>query len=604
MFLTLLFALGACAVAIARPGGTVTGDTPAAPGDPGLAQRGAVAKNGFPSWYKDKNGVRLEPCLDADDPNCIMGALPDPNAPVTQDDVTGNFPDEFFYQAGNAGIDNVGTGTAGKFGKASLVASLEGAFFNGPPEANQQMVFARLRLKVTSGLKPNTEYTFVQPYGERKVKTDPGEDNLFVTEDIGTVAGKFDDALKGRIGPFLKWDPAVAPSAPDGYTGDPNVDHQITGGLNDYFAVIGPDVNASGLGTCGAAALARTEAFLSEDETAARADCAETNLFSLMGKKAENAGVNVTSATYSRDAGGTTIDVRADSDAGQNIIVRDPKGTSSIAPRFPSTKMIEKDDADNNGHYFAQLAATGFPATGDTEIEVVNSTDKNPQATKEVPVLDEILGATATFTAKADGSGDLAVTGRSSDTTAALQIDDEDGAQHTVDPDTGTGPVAFTSAPETVLISSDEGGKLTVPVHVVGAPSTADLKADAGDPITAKGANVKLLGTGSTGTITSYSWTGPYPVAADGTVTVGAGDAPEVGTGVTADVTLPGTGGPRFGYQLAVNGGIAPGTKDTVVVTAGAAAGGGGGPAAPDLLTPGKARVQASAGRLMIDGTS
>ncbi len=115
-----------------------------------------------------------------------MGTLPDPNAPVTQDDVTGNFPDEFFYQAGDSGIDNVGaTDAQGKLGKASLVASLEGAFFNGPPEANQQMVFARLRLKVTSGLQPDTEYTFVHPYGERKIKTDPGEDNLFVTEDIG-----------------------------------------------------------------------------------------------------------------------------------------------------------------------------------------------------------------------------------------------------------------------------------------------------------------------------------------------------------------------------------------------------------------------------------
>src|SRR6185436_3843251 len=346
-----------------------------------------------PAWYRDKKGTRLEPCLDASDPLCIMGTLPSPDDPVTPDQVDGtgaNFPDEFFYQSADAGIDNIGTAAdpaKPKLGKASVVASLEGAFANGAPAQGDEMVFARLRLKVTSGLKPDTSYLFVHPYGERTIKTDATEDNLFVTEDIGTVAGNFNDALKGRIGPFLSWDPAIAPNAPDGYTGDPNVDHQITGGLNDYFAVIGPDVNASGLGTCGAAALARTEAFLSEDETAARADCAETNLFSLMGKKAENAGVNVTSATYSRDAGGTTIDVRADSDAGQNIIVRDPKGTSSIAPRFPSTKMIEKDDADNNGHYFAQLAATGFPATGDTEIEVVNSTDKNPQATKEVPVL-------------------------------------------------------------------------------------------------------------------------------------------------------------------------------------------------------------------------
>src|SRR6478672_2699835 len=357
VFLALLFALGACAVAIAKPGGAVTGDTPANPGIPGLAQRGAIAKNGFPSWYKDKNGVRLEPCLNADDPNCIMGALPDPNAPVTQDDVTGNFPDEFFYQAGNAGIDNVGSPDpkAGKLGKASLVASLEGAFFNGPPEANQQMVFARLRLKVTSGLVPDTEYTFVQPYGERKIKTDPGEDNLFVTEDIGAAVGTFDDALKGRIAPFLKWDPAIAPQAPDGYIGDPNVDHTITGGINDYFAIIGPGIGANKLtdGTqdCNADAMAKAVAALGSGAT--QADCIATNLFSLMGKKAENAGVDVKRDTFSRDAAGnTSVDVLADSDAAQTIVVRDPNAARRATTNrlFPTTKLVEQD-----GKYYAHV---------------------------------------------------------------------------------------------------------------------------------------------------------------------------------------------------------------------------------------------------------
>src|SRR3954471_21998918 len=127
-FLASLFALGGAAVAVAAPGGTAVGDNPAAPGSVGLAQVGPVAKNGFPAWYKDKSGTRIEPCLDATDPMCIMGALPSPDQAVTPDDVTGNFPDEFFYQSADSGLANVGAIDAqGKTGKATGVFSLEGA---------------------------------------------------------------------------------------------------------------------------------------------------------------------------------------------------------------------------------------------------------------------------------------------------------------------------------------------------------------------------------------------------------------------------------------------------------------------------------------------
>src|SRR3954468_13694529 len=107
-FLASLFALSGAAVAVAAPGGTTVGDNPLDPGAPGLAQVGPVAKNGFPAWYRGKNNIRLEPCLDSGDPLCIMGAPPNTGQPVTPDSVSGNFPDEFFYQAANAGLDNVG----------------------------------------------------------------------------------------------------------------------------------------------------------------------------------------------------------------------------------------------------------------------------------------------------------------------------------------------------------------------------------------------------------------------------------------------------------------------------------------------------------------
>src|SRR5919112_6674182 len=38
-----------------------------------------VAENGFPAWYRDSNGVRLEACTTLDDPLCTMPAAEVPN---------------------------------------------------------------------------------------------------------------------------------------------------------------------------------------------------------------------------------------------------------------------------------------------------------------------------------------------------------------------------------------------------------------------------------------------------------------------------------------------------------------------------------------------
>ena len=57
--------------------------------------------------------------------------------------------------------------------------------------------------------------------------------------------------LKGKIGVFLKWDPAVAPLAPIGYLGDPNVPHRVVGSPtgNNIFRVAGPNIGGSGINT-------------------------------------------------------------------------------------------------------------------------------------------------------------------------------------------------------------------------------------------------------------------------------------------------------------------------------------------------------------------
>ena len=638
--LTAVFALCGTAVAIAAPGGSTVGDNPGNAGNPGLAQVGAVAKNGFPAWYKDRNGTRLEPCLDATDPMCIMGAVPNADQPVTPDDVSGNFPDEFFYQAASAGIDNVGAnvGTAAKprFGKASLDAALEGAFGAGPPKAGDEMVFARLRLRITAGLLGSTNYLFVHPYGERTIQTDPNTDDLFVTEDIGATVGAFGDALKGRIAPFLKWDPAVAPAAPEGYTGDPNVDHAITGGVNDYFAIIGPGVGANKLadGTqdCPAPVLARAANApggaikgTGPDNDGdgkpdiGQADCLYTSVFSLMGKMAQNAGVDVKGATFSRDSGGnTTVDVQAESDGNQTIVVQDPGTSRTTASRlFPTTQLTE-----DHGHYYAHVSmdsTKGFPNGRENQVQVLNATDGNPQDSKMVTPVDEILNPTATFdtTPDASGLGTLTVTGVSSDAyptdNATLSVDDPNGGAPTAFGAGNQATLSLPVAPRTVTITSSKGATITIPVHTdVAAPQTpAPLTANAGRPMKAlTGASVKLFGTGSTGKIASYAWTGPFAVKADGTVDVATANDAAGGTVTdaskatdTAQLTAPSQAG-QYGYQLEVKDDDANSAKATTVLTVGDGGGPVGGGALGDLLTPGKTRYTASQGRMVIDGTA
>jgi hypothetical protein len=80
------------------------------------------AANGFPTWYADKAGTRLEPCLDADNPLCgfLPGDIPDATEPIA---FPANFPDEFLYFLAGAELALPG-------GRAVLTSGLEAAFLN------------------------------------------------------------------------------------------------------------------------------------------------------------------------------------------------------------------------------------------------------------------------------------------------------------------------------------------------------------------------------------------------------------------------------------------------------------------------------------------
>ncbi len=199
--------------------GTGTSATP--------SQSAATTVAGFPSWFQDSNGLRLEPCL-AQDGNCIL--LPDagfnPALPVAWPT---NYPLEAFYALADSEpitipADSV-CGSTG--GVATFRAALEGTF--GAPAtqatAGLQTWFNRIRVTAT-GLCPNTTYTFTQPYGVLSITTD-------AAGDVKPKAGTFDNPAITASAPIVpgmvQWDPNVGPAAPAGYLGDARTLHPIVG---------------------------------------------------------------------------------------------------------------------------------------------------------------------------------------------------------------------------------------------------------------------------------------------------------------------------------------------------------------------------------------
>jgi len=199
-----------------------------------------TAGHGFPLWYEDGNGLRLDLCLDGP-PNCLAG-LVNPSLPAS----VANMPDESFWWSADAQM-TLPTG-----GDALLVLAQEAAWFNGIPEAGQNMAFARVRIRVT-GLLVGEQYTVTHPYGTKTFTATAQDRNINFTEDIGCAAEPCDFGLAktGQIGPFLTWDPAQAPAPPPGFVGNPAVEHAVVGSPfgNNFFRITGPGLGAGGVQT-------------------------------------------------------------------------------------------------------------------------------------------------------------------------------------------------------------------------------------------------------------------------------------------------------------------------------------------------------------------
>ena len=106
--------------------------------------------NGFPMYYRDGNGLRVEPCINPSDTRCVLAGFDAGGNPVT---FPTNFPDEFFYSIADSDdvsvapiADCTSTPTPGT---ANLRVALEGSFANGAAAtavAGDQITFGRTRV--------------------------------------------------------------------------------------------------------------------------------------------------------------------------------------------------------------------------------------------------------------------------------------------------------------------------------------------------------------------------------------------------------------------------------------------------------------------------
>lgn len=189
----------------------------------------------FPAWYQDSNGTQLQLCLA--DPGC-------PASPALADFTA---PDgEAFYQLASATMTD-GTHTA------TIDFNIEAAFLGDTPQDG--ITFGRLQLTL-DGMQPNAEYTVTHPYGVTRWTSDAngalrGRDRAGAREEkgCGNTPCDFDIALTTSMGPFLEWDPAVAPAAPAGYIGDGTTPHAVIGSPtgDNFVRIEGPGLPAGGI---------------------------------------------------------------------------------------------------------------------------------------------------------------------------------------------------------------------------------------------------------------------------------------------------------------------------------------------------------------------
>lgn len=469
-----------------------------------LAAVGPISgEHGYPTWYEDSQGLRLEQCLDLEDPYCdpafLRGEMPNPDAPISFPD---NWPLESFYYLAGAELDMPGGG------KAVLVNGLEATMANEATVDGDQVVFGRLRFDID--FPGAGTYEVVHPYGiDTFTVTAADADDFRYVEDITPAPGNFGLALRSRINPFLIGTAGLITTT-DGnkYVGDPAVPTTVTGSPHgtNFFRID----------------------HVADDGT--RTTLAMTDQFSLMGKVSTNSGVSPEGAYLVENASGRYLDVFATTDSNESISV---EGAGLVKTTL---------DADG-GRYFGRLPLSAeIPAS----VTFTNETDR-PVATKALDVTDRVVITSATYDT---GTDELTVTATSSDEvdppTLTLEgLTDASGAAAVLAG--GTATVTTTAAPASVTVTSSGGGSDSAPVTVSGgsaaqpAPTLAMISGPVevlvGEQVTLTSASLNAE------TLLWEQTDGPTVPLSSTTATEVSFTAPSEATTLTFTLTATGSGG-------------------------------------------------------------
>lgn len=441
------------------------------------------AVNKFPIWYKDRNGLRLQLKTNPKDPYSLISLadLPNPEKPVAFPD---NFPGEVYYYVVKAEMET-GTGERAYF-EVALVAGFE----NEIPVDGEQTVFGRLRIHIT-GLKPNGKYTVTHPYGVNTFIAKPIDDEvgeIRFTEEIGGMNGEdFGIAPDNSAFPFVQWDTNIAPQAPIGYIGDPNVPHPVIGSImidrlgemQNFFRIEGPEIGVNSPHRA-------TTIGINPDH------CIETRDFLVVGKISIICGMEVVRTTYSQsEQSRGFIDVFAIADESDQVIGVTGRGI-----------ILTKLEGENE-QYFARVAYEGeYPPS---MITVTNISDNDPASIVECMPIDSI-----TAIARYDNNMKiLTIKATSSDELHPIELVIEDFGHGDLQMMSGEEiQITTLSVPATLTIVSSAGGSRIIPVSIGGGETLpSGVVANAGRKLTVMmNARVMLDGTGSTGPVFSYRW--------------------------------------------------------------------------------------------------
>lgn len=485
--------------------------------------------HGFPLWFEDGNGVRLELGLTPDARTPAIGDRPRPTEALSFPD---NFPDEAFYFMAEARLPVGGNGVTGR---ARVILALEAAFGGaGEPGPGLNVVFARIRVDMDD-VVPGAAYVVTHPYGVTDPLSADDRGRVRHTLDLGIIEGDPTGVVtRGQVAPFLQ-----SVSAEPGYLGDGVTETQVTGSpiqLNgqpvNYVSILGPGIREGG--------------GLPDPADAANLDRVWTDRFSVQGRLATRQGAWLEGASYAPDGAGALLRVVARSGAGQDL-------------RVGGNGVHFKLNAD--GERYAGIGI-GSAAQLPTDARLFNLSDV-PATSYPIHFTDQVVVTRALYDAAAQT---LTVQASSSDPAAALSLpqfgDQALGASPHV--------VAGVTAPPAVLVvASSLGGQGVQQVELTGP-------AVAGQPVQAviavvtaamTGDTVVLDGSGSPGA-TGYNWAqlaGPG-VAIDQPTAAVTHFVPTAAGSYQFRLDVTGSGGPASADTSAIAVTAAP-TSDNVVVT-------------------------------------